>query len=356
MARSKQFPSLVHHLDSSAAMSNPPRFVLPRIPALFFCFACSLMIHELAMAAPPDGKRLPEEPHFNGGQRYEVQIRSSKDQTLQPCIVIEPAKLEGPTPLLVALHSWSAGYQQRTKALETACLQEGWIYLHPNFRGPNRQPEACGSELAQQDILDAVAWARKHYNIEAKKIYLTGTSGGGHMTMLMAGRYPKSWTACSAWVGISDLTAWHEKHVKSGYGRMMRNACGGAPGASAEVDAQYKARSPLTHLAAAKDVPLDIAAGIHDGHTGSVPIRHSLDAYNVVAKARGDRVITEKEIQQLSTPTGRLAAPMASDQVKDETLGREVHLRRRTGDCRVTIFEGGHEGIAPAAIAWLKQF
>jgi hypothetical protein len=37
----------------------------------------------------------------------------------------------------------------------------------------------------------------------------------------------------------------------------------------------------------------------------------------------------------------------------DESYGRGIHLRRMAGRSRVTIFEGGHEGIPEAAVAWL---
>lgn len=258
-------------------------------------------------------------------------------------------------PLLVSLHTWSNDLEQRNRELELLVEQKGWIYLFPNFRGANRHPEACGSVKSQQDILDAVAWARQNYPIDERRIYLTGVSGGGHMTMLMVGRHPHIWAAASAWVGISDLAAWHTKHADGKYGAMLRACCGGAPGDGPEVDRAYRQRSPLTWLPRAKDVPLDIAAGIHDGHQGSVPIRHSLEAFNTIASAVGEPAVTAAEIQQLSQPRGRLADPQTSDQAKDQSLGRQIHLRRTAGRSRVTIFEGGHEGIASAAIAWLES-
>jgi poly(3-hydroxybutyrate) depolymerase len=258
-------------------------------------------------------------------------------------------------PLLVSLHSWSGDVEQRNQSLEEATIAKGWIYLFPHFRGANQSPEACGSELAQQDILDAVTWAKKNYAIDESRTYLTGTSGGGHMTMLMAGRHPQVWAAASAWVGISDLAKWHEKHAAGRYGGMMRLSCGGAPGTSDEVDRQYRIRSPLTWLANAKDVPLDISAGVHDGHKGSVPIWHSLVAYNVVARANAAPVITDDEIAQLSGPNRRLVSPQDSDRVVDSNFGRTIYLRRQAGLSRITIFEGGHEGITKATIAWLEK-
>ena len=293
------------------------------------------------------------EPH-----RRNVAIPSSADGTEQPCYVILPAGFDPsgpPVPLLVSLHTWSGDVEQRHPALERETVRRGWIYLFPHFRGVNRSPEACGSPLAQQDILDAVDWAQQHYKIDERRIYLTGVSGGGHMAMLMAGRYPSRWTAVSAWVGISDLAAWHARHAGDHYGDMIRRSCGGPPGQNEEVDRQYRLRSPNTWLAGAAGVALDLAAGIHDGHTGSVPIRHTLEAFNVVARAQQLPGITEDEIAQLSRPDGRLEHPQPSDAESDPTYGRPIHLRRTAGQCRVTIFEGGHERRDAAALDWLSR-
>jgi len=296
----------------------------------------------------------------NGGERSKVLIKSSVDQTEQPSYVLLPdgfASDGEPVPLLVSLHSWSGDLEQRNEPLETLANARGWICLLPNFRGRNDHPEACGSEIAQQDILDAVEWVKANYPVDRRRIYLTGSSGGGHMTMMMVGRHPNVWAAASAWVGISDLAAWYQKHSAEddGYGQMMQKVCGGKPGVSDAIDQQYRQRSPLTYLHQAVGVPLDIAAGVHDGYTGSVPVRHSLEAFNAIAKADGSTAITEDEIEQISRPDGRLDSPHASDQVADASFGREIYLRRHAKHSRVTIFEGGHEGIATAAVAWLAQ-
>ena len=153
-------------------------------------------------------------------KKIKVMITSTVDQTQQPCYVILPRGYEksdnvDKIPLLISLHSWSAGLEQAKPVLEKQAEKLGWIYVFPHFRGPNQTPAACGSELAQQDILDAVAWAKQNYRVDHSRVYLTGASGGGHMTMLMVSRHPKIWTAASAWVGISDLTQWYTVHEKS---------------------------------------------------------------------------------------------------------------------------------------------
>jgi len=293
-----------------------------------------------------------------GVERVEVFVPATSDGTKQPAFLLLPADLKEnprPRPLLVGLHTWSGDYHQRNEKLEKEASARGWIVLLPNFRGRNDHPEACGSTKAQQDIVDTLEWVKKRYPVDERRVYLTGDSGGGHMTMLMVGRHPHLWTAASAWVGISDLATWRRRHAGKKYGNMVDRCCGGAPGTSSGVDAEYRARSPLTWMHRAVDVPIDLNAGVHDGHRGSVPIRQTIDAYNAIARASGATQVTEEEIDQLSRPNGRLESPAPSDRVEDASFGREIHLRRRAGKARVTIFEGGHEGIPTATIAWLTR-
>ena len=61
-----------------------------------------------------------------------------------------------------------------------------------------------------------VDFAKKKTRIDKKRILLVGTSGGGYMSLLMAGRAPNLWAGVSAWVPISDLAAWHSETKKKG--------------------------------------------------------------------------------------------------------------------------------------------
>lgn len=295
--------------------------------------------------------------------RAKFHVTSSIDSSLQPVYLTLPpdvksladAPVQYKVPVLVSLHSWSATLEQRHDELQRLAHDRGWYFLQPNFRGINQTPEACGSRLAQQDILDAVDWALANYPIDAARVYLSGNSGGGHMTMLMAARYPDRWAAASAWVGISDLTAWHEKHADGKYGAMLRKCVGGRPGTSDAIAKELHDRSPIHFLYQVGELPLDISAGIHDGHTGSVPIDHSLNAFNAIARGLGQQLISPDEIKQLLRKDGRLESPQPGDELYDPMLGRQVYLRRSAGNSRVTIFEGGHEGIARAAMSWFEQ-
>jgi dipeptidyl aminopeptidase/acylaminoacyl peptidase len=69
--------------------------------------------------------------------------------------------------------------EQRYGDLEKAVTDRGWIYLFPNFRGQNDKPEACASDVATRDVIDALEWVTQHYPVDHSRIYLTGFSGGG---------------------------------------------------------------------------------------------------------------------------------------------------------------------------------
>ena len=289
----------------------------------------------------------------------DISVTSTLDGSRQPSRIWIPRRATTrPTPLLVFLHSWSGDYTQDNSAWLKQAVSRGWIFLHPNFRGRNDTPAACGSKLARADILDAIDHAGRKYQVDPRRIYLAGSSGGGHMAMLMAGHHPERFSAVSAWVGISDLGEWYRFHLKDGqpqnYARMILKSLGGPPGTSKQIDLQYRDRSPVSVLARAATVPLDLCAGVHDGKTGSVPIHHTLKAWNIVATARKAAVIGDDEMDQLWTG-GRLKKPGDGENVKDAEFDRLVHLRRLSGPSRVTIFEGGHEGLSGPACAWLAR-
>ncbi len=289
------------------------------------------------------------------GEVREIHYPSAADNSSQPALFYTPSGSQ-PRPLLVALHSWSADYRQSASAPYAEwCLKHGWTFIHPNFRGPNNKPDATGSELAVKDILSAVDYARSTSNIDPERIYLVGVSGGGYGALLLAGRAPKLWTAVSAWVPISDLKAWYFESVKrkQKYAHDIELACGGKPEPGSTAEKECERRSGITYLPQAIGLPLDINAGIHDGHKGSVPVSQTLNAFNAVAAAK-DR-LSEQDIA-FFTQEAQVPPTLKSEAVNDSTYGsRTVLFRRQSGPARVTIFEGSHEIVPEAALAWLAK-
>lgn len=320
------------------------------MPVLRMLIVFAILIFSQIASAEPENA-LPE--------LTKVEVKSSLDAELQPVLYWAPEKARtAPTPLFVFLHSWSGDFRQDNSKWQAEAVKRGWIYLHPNFRGVNETPKACGSRWARQDILDAVDFATNEFNVDPKRIYLAGTSGGGHMAMLMAGHHPDRFSAVSAWVGISDLSAWYDFHVKDDkpqrYARMILAALGGSPGSTELIDADYKDRSPIHHLHQAVDVPLQICAGINDGHSGSVPVTHSLNAFNAIARAQNAEVIPESVVSDL-----RLRKPIKEfaplDTRSAAAFGREIVFHQATRTASVVIFDGGHEGLTAPACDWLRN-
>ena len=282
---------------------------------------------------------------------YEAFFTSRADGSLQPTLCYFP-KPEKPAPLLVALHTWGGDYLQAEPAYSAWCIKKGWAFVHPHFRGPNRRPEACGSELVVEDILSVVEWAKQMGPIDLDRIYLTGSSGGGYASMLMAGRAPRIWAGISQWCGIYDLRNWHFERANDGYGRMLEAACGGAPGTSPAVDEQFRKRSASSWFKAAAEIPMDLNTGIFDGHKGSVPVSHSLKAFNDIARPQDQ--LSNDLIDEM-TRSAQVPENLRF-RGKDPLYGnRPVLFRKTSAQARITVFEGGHESVTTAGLAWLEQ-
>ncbi|MCB1232835.1 MAG: prolyl oligopeptidase family serine peptidase [Verrucomicrobiae bacterium] len=277
------------------------------------------------------------------------------DGSEQPALFWAPkTENDKPVPLLVALHTWSSDYRQAGGEVKYAewCQKNGWVFIHPNFRGPNRTPEALGSDLMIADIRAAVEWTKSQAVVDEMRIYAIGVSGGGHATQLLAGRTPEIWAGISSWCGISDIAAWHAQTIAAGRGNYARNIEGalrGPPDNPERLD-DARHRSPLTWLENASEVPLDLNHGINDGRAGSVPFTQTLNAWNAVVpeKAELDEAVIEKFYETRTPPAGRgevSADPLYGDR---PPLFRLVH-----GNTRVTIFDGGHEIVHEAALNWL---
>lgn len=278
---------------------------------------------------------------------HRIEVRSTADGSMQPSYLAVPASsadASGGMPLVVMLHTWNSDLEARYTRIESDVVPRGWLALTPNFRGQNNHPEACGSLLAQQDILDTVAWVRSRFPVDEKRIYLVGWSGGGFMAMLMAARYPDMWAAASAGAGISDLRAWYEQHQTGTFGSDLRRCFGGAPSDSESIARRYRDQSPITYLRPGLGVPLDLAAGKDDPE---VSVRHTLEAFRALAPD----ALSEQEIANLLADAASL--PPVED--AESLIPRRLYLRRTAGQVRVTVFDGKHEWFYRASLQWLEQ-
>ena len=280
------------------------------------------------------------------------------DHTMQPARFRRAVGSE-PRPLVVCLHTWSADQTQKSFDRYAALAADrNWHAIFPNFRGPNWQADGCGSDLVVSDLEDAVEFVKSTCAVDPARVYLTGGSGGGHCSLLMAGRRPDLWTAVSAWCPISDIALWHQQTRRFGKGHAVyadhiESACGGDPAESAEARKEARKRSPLTWLPnAVSRLPVDIGTGIHDGHRGSVPVGQAIRAYNTLA-APADR-ISEEDIARIENEE-KIPDHLKAGSGDPAYGSHTVYLRKQSNLVRLTLFEGGHDMIADAAFDWLSR-
>lgn len=280
-----------------------------------------------------------------------VKIISSFDKSEQPSIVYASNNSK-PQPLVVSLHSWSGDYLQ-TDSIALEVNRRNWNYIHPDFRGPNNQPLACGSDAAIQDIDDAIQWALINMKVDPNEVHIIGSSGGGYMTMLcyMKLKYPAK--SFSSWVGISDLEAWYYESLGRGqkYAGDILKCVGDS---SALNISEARKRSPLHLPLPKRNASLHLYAGIHDGYKGSVPITQTMNFYNKVVEAQKKQV---KSALVSPSEMLNLAVRRTAIQPYEYGLGqRKVHLHKQSGPVSLTIFEGGHEMIVSVAANLLPVY
>lgn len=273
-----------------------------------------------------------------------VSISSSKDLSLQKAYFISSP--ERNAPLIISLHTWSGTYEQNDP-LAIKALESGWNYIHPDFRGANNTENACLSELAISDIDDAIAYAINNGNVDLDNIFVIGVSGGGYAVL---GHYLKTSYDINtffSWVPISDLEAWYGQSVSrmQKYSIDILNCTGSDESLNFDVALD---RSPLYWDLPDKVQDIEIYAGIHDGYRGSVPVSHSIDFYNKVAKndPDGNEVGTE-DIKRILTRTIYSS---------DETIGgRKLLYKAESDNVSLSIFDGGHEMLTDFAFERMRD-
>lgn len=279
-----------------------------------------------------------------------VQIKSTVDNSLQN-VWFYKSKNPTPQPLIISLHTWSGDYNQEDPLAKEVLLRD-WNYIHPDFRGPNNNPKACGSNLVISDIEDAIRFAIKQSNVDTTNVHIIGASGGGYAAMLAYMRIGYPVKSFHAWVGISNLSDWYWESK----GRNARYATDLEQVAMKDNQMNWEeldSRSPIKLPFPAdkrKNASLDIYAGIHDGYTGSVPISHSVLFYNKIAAelypVQKDKLVADSILLSI---LAKQLNPFSDNQL---TLGdRKIHLLKQSPELTLTLFEGGHEMIVPQALA-----
>lgn len=285
----------------------------------------------------------------------DIEITSTADGSEQPALWLAP-RGDKDRPLLVVLHSWSSGYTQHAGMPYAIWAHEnGWAVIAPEFRGVNDDASALGSDLAVQDVVDAIDYATAQDGVESGRVYAVGYSGGGMMSLLVAGRHPDKVTAVASWGPIYDLVEFYRQSLAAGrhYAGDITAGCGGDPTDGGPARQECLHRSPMTHLDAAREqgVPVFIAQGILDSLLSP---SHGASAFNQLADPE-DRLGGE-EVNQI----GRNSLPdhLAGSITTETYFGEgdpEPVFARQSGAAWLVFFNAGHDMAYKATLRWFAS-
>jgi acetyl esterase/lipase len=279
----------------------------------------------------------------------DIRITSTADGAEQPAIWLAPSG-DRDQPLLVVLHSWSAPYNQHASIPFALWAREnGWALIAPNYRGANTHADALASELAVQDVVDAIDFAVAQDGVDPDRVYTVGYSGGGMMSLILAGRHPDRVTAVAAWSPVYDLIDFYRRAGQS-YPWQIWTACGGNPTTDEEAEAECRRRSPSTYLDAAREsgVPVFVAQGAADW---LLPPSHSVSAFNVLADP--DDRLTAEEVEEIGRR--RLPEHLAGEVTSETFFGDGdpvVVFARQSARVWLVLFQAGHEMAYAPALRW----
>ena len=286
----------------------------------------------------------------------DIRFTSTADGTEQPALWLPPL-VQTPAPLLVVVHSWSLGYFQGSSMPYAAWADlNGWAMIAPDFRGANLRPEATGSDLAVQDVIDAIDFAMAHGEIDENRVFVIGYSGGGMMSLLVAGRHPDRITGAVSWVPVYDLLDWYgyvRQNDVGSYGEQILASCGGDPTIPGEAQESCRHRSPSAHLegAAQAGVPIYIGHGLSDS---TVPPDYAIRAFDQLVEP-ADRLGPDfsNSVREHVVPDSVLGSVEAETYF--QTGEPVVWFSRSSGPVTVVLFDGAHDMVYHPGLAWIYE-
>lgn len=213
-----------------------------------------------------------------------INFRSSDGQVIQGWLGLPDG--EGPFPVILETHGGPEVAASLMFSPESQVwLDHGWAYLTINYRGSTTfgrefQKKIWGDlgHWEVEDIVAARAWLVQEGIARPDRIFLTGWSYGGYLTLQTLGKYPDLWAGGMAGIAIADWVALYEDQADTlkAYTVAM---FGGTP---QEKPAQYAASSPITY---AEQVRAPVL--ILQGHNDSRCPARQIEMYHERLKARG---------------------------------------------------------------------
>ncbi len=168
----------------------------------------------------PASKRVvqvPEGLHYNTADlskmrgKGEIAYRSEIDGTLQPMMIYIPPDYDANKtwPLYIDLHGSGESYLI-SKIGDPNIFDEDALQIAVWGRGPR----SGFNGLSEVDVLEAIDYVTKNWNIDENRIHLGGNSMGGGGTFSLIARFPDKFSSGRIWAGYNeDLPLGNMKNV-----------------------------------------------------------------------------------------------------------------------------------------------
>lgn len=210
------------------------------------------------------------------GQSFESITFESLDGTPIQAWLSRPPTGSPPYPMVIHTHGGPEAVQAQEYLPDAqAWLDNGYAFLTVNYRGSTTFGKAFKEQiwgrpgsLEVEDLIAARSWSVASGLADPKRVFLTGYSYGGYLTLLALGKAPSLWTGGMALAAISD---WRQSHALSN--PALRAYCEqlfmGSPRDRPEA---YATASPITY-ASRYSAPILVIQGTNDSRTPAEPIR-----------------------------------------------------------------------------------
>ena len=240
----------------------------------------------LAAGLAPAQTQSPAPPPLPSGVEVDANIPydQHKETVLDVMWWKEPSSQKRPGVLVIHGGGWTGGTKEAM--VERYCLpylEKGFVVANVEYR----LAKAATAPAAVSDVLKAAEWFRenaKKYNVDTKRIVVTGGSAGGHLA-LMVGMTPKSarlgpTTKVAAVINFYGITDVEDQ--LSGP-NMRKYAVTWVPEQEGRLDLARRV-SPMTYVR--KDVPAILT--IHGDADQTVPYEHGVALTRALRDAGAD--------------------------------------------------------------------
>ncbi len=235
-----------------------------------------------------------------------VAFQSAGGQQIQGWLAVPDAI--GPFPTILHVHGGpEAAMTEMFVPSSQSWIDHGFAFLSINYRGSTTFGRAFLEQIwgnigrwEVEDMVAAGEWLVKEGIAHPSRVFVTGWSYGGYLTLQALGTRPALWAGGMAGIAVADWAIAHEDTTDTL--RNLRAArFGGTPDEQPE---RYAASSPMTYVQHVK-APVMIIQGRNDTRA---PAR-SVEAYEAKMKALGKAI----EVHWFDAGHGSLVVDQAMD-------------------------------------------